>query len=144
ADKPPSVHLAEFPEPDTRWDDPERDARWDELLELRQRVLVALEGLRKDKRIGSAQEARVRIATSRPERWLPLADQLATLCIVSEVEIARDPAAAVESITADRSTHAKCERCWNYRPTVGRSPLHPTLCERCAGVMDVLSASPGK
>jgi isoleucyl-tRNA synthetase len=144
AAKPPSVHLAEFPEPDTRWDDPERDTRWDELLELRQRVLVALEGLRKDKRIGSAQEARVRIATSRPEHWLPVAEQLATLCIVSEVEIVGDPAAAVESITADRSTHAKCERCWNYRPTVGRSPLHPTLCERCAGVMDVLIASPSK
>ena len=27
-----SVHLAEFPEPDPRWDDEQRDARWDELI----------------------------------------------------------------------------------------------------------------
>ena len=29
----PSVHLAEFPEPDPRWDDADRDARWEDLLE---------------------------------------------------------------------------------------------------------------
>ena len=86
-----SVHLAEFPEPDPRWDDEARDARWDELIALREQVLVALEGLRKEKVIGSAQEARVRIATARPERWLPDRDLLATLCIVSEVEIVADP-----------------------------------------------------
>ena len=28
--RPASVHLAEFPEPDPRWDDDQRDARWDE------------------------------------------------------------------------------------------------------------------
>src|SRR5262249_48346958 len=52
-----SVHLAEFPEPDARWDDAARDARWEKLIRLREQVLVALEGLRKDKQIGSAQEA---------------------------------------------------------------------------------------
>ena len=31
--KPASVHLAEFPEPNPRWDDDKRDARWDELLQ---------------------------------------------------------------------------------------------------------------
>src|SRR5205814_8865306 len=52
-----SVHLAEFPEPDPQWDDDARDTRWDELIRLREQVLVALEGLRKNKQIGSAQEA---------------------------------------------------------------------------------------
>jgi len=66
-----SVHLAEFPEPDPQWDDDARDRRWDELTGLREQVLVALEGLRKNKQIGSAQEAKVRIATTRPERWRP-------------------------------------------------------------------------
>src|SRR5579883_382455 len=81
-----SVHLAEFPEPDPQWDDDARDRRWDELTGLREQVLVALEGLRKNKQIGSAQEAKVRIATTRPERWRPDRQLLATLCIVSEVE----------------------------------------------------------
>jgi len=141
-DKPPSVHLAEFPEPDPQWDDTERDARWDELLELRERVLIALEGLRKSKQIGSAQEAKVRITTNRPEHWLPAGEQLATLCIVSEVEIVADPGATVESITAERAPHAKCERCWNYRASVGRNALHPTLCDRCVWVIDAMNASP--
>ena len=88
-----SVHLAEFPEPDPRWDDESFNARWDELIQLREQVLIALEGLRKAKQIGSAQEAKVRIATSRPDRWLPDRDLLATLCIVSEVEIVAEPTA---------------------------------------------------
>jgi isoleucyl-tRNA synthetase len=138
-DKPTSVHLAEFPEADPRWDDDRRDARWEQRLKLREQILFALEGLRRSKQIGSAQEARVRIATSQPERWLPERDLLATLCIVSEVEIAADPSAITETITAEKSTHAKCERCWNYRPTVGQNTLHPTLCERCARVIEDLN-----
>jgi isoleucyl-tRNA synthetase len=141
-DKPSSIHLAEFPEADSRWDDGPRDARWDELLALRERVLVALEGLRKSKQIGSASEAKVKIATNRPEHWQPVALQLATLCIVSEVEIVADPAASVESITAQRAPFAKCQRCWNYRSTVGRSAVAPALCERCVGVIEAENARP--
>ena len=136
-----SVHLAEFPEPDARWDDDQRDARWEELLKLREQILIALEGLRKNKTIGSAQEAKVTIATSRPDHWLPDRELLATLCNVSDVEIVADPAATSELITAERSPHSKCERCWNYRPTVGQSEAHPTLCERCVRVLDELESS---
>jgi isoleucyl-tRNA synthetase len=109
-----------------------RDARWDELIQLREQVLVALEGLRKGKTIGSAQEAKVRITTGRPERWLPDRELLATLCIVSEVEIVGDPAATAETVQAERSPHAKCERCWNYRPGVSPTPETPRL-RRTAG-----------
>ncbi len=140
-DKPASVHLTEFPDPDLRWDDAERTARWTTLLEVREQVLRALEGLRKSKQIGSAQEARVRITTNRAELLLPERDLLATICNVSEVEIVADPAASTESIVAERSPHAKCERCWNYRPTVGQSPEHPTVCDRCARVVTALRAT---
>ena len=104
---------------------------------------IALEGLRKNKQIGSAQEAKVLITTNRPERWLPQRQLLATLCIVSEVEDRADPAAATELVVAERSPYAKCERCWNYRPTVGQSAEHPTLCERCVRVVQELNASVG-
>ena len=139
--KPASVHLAEFPEPNPQWDDDKRDARWVELLKLREQILIALEGLRKNKTIGSAQEAKVRIGTSRPDRWSPDRELLATLCNVSDVEIAADPAATVEAVTTERSAHAKCERCWNYRPTVGQSAEHPPLCERCVRVLQELDCS---
>ena len=142
-DKLASVHLAEFPQADPRWDDPERTTRWNELLALREQILAALEGLRKNKQIGSAQEARVRITTNRPEHWMPVRQLLATLCIVSEVEIVSDAAAATEQVVAERSPYAKCERCWNYRPTVGESVEHPTLCDRCVRVINELSAGDG-
>ena len=120
---PASVHLAEFPEPNSQWDDDHRDARWDELLKLREQILIALEGLRKSKTIGSAQEAKVAITTSRPEQWLPDRELLATLCNVSDVEIVADSAATVESVMAQRASHAKCERCWNL--SAHRRPEQP-------------------
>ena len=49
-----SVHVTDFPEPDPQWDDEARDARWKTLIEIREEVLLSLEGLRKDKAIGSA------------------------------------------------------------------------------------------
>jgi isoleucyl-tRNA synthetase len=145
-DKPASVHLTEFPQVDPKWDDEQRDKLWDERLKLREQILIALEGLRKSKQIGSAQEAKVRIVTSQPERWLPDRELMATLCMVSEIEIVAAPSpsngdasAIAESITAEKATYAKCERCWNYRPTVGQSELHPTLCERCVRVVEELN-----
>lgn len=138
---PASVHLAKFPEPDPRWDDADRDARWTTLLEARDAVLKSLEALRKDKTIGSAQEASVVISAAEAD--LPLLeahrDLLATLCIVSELDVkaASTPAPGGErfQVAAVRSPHGKCERCWNYRSTVGQNTEHPTLCERCARVI---------
>ena len=70
-----------------------RDARWDELLKLREQVLDRARGSEEEQADRQRQEAKVRIATSRPEHWLPDRELLATLCIVSEVEIVADPAA---------------------------------------------------
>jgi isoleucyl-tRNA synthetase len=149
--KPSSVHLAEFPEPDPAWDDPARDARWATLLSVRDEVLRVLEKLRAAKVIGSAQEAFVRLDTA-DEGLKSLLESdlglLTTLAIVSDVEVGGalppDASAGVDlpalRVHASRSPHAKCERCWNLRPAVGRDPAHPTLCERCVGVVNALNA----
>ena len=144
-----SVHLALFPDADPRWDDPARDARWEVLLEARDAVLKALESLRKDKTIGSAQEASVTIAASSAD--LPLLqadlDHLTTICIVSEIELKErgGPAEGAErfQVSAVRSPHGKCERCWNLRESVGQSNAHPTLCSRCVRVIEA-QAQAGK
>ena len=75
------------------------------------------------------------MATSRPDHWLPDEELLATLCNVSEVEIVGDSTATVEAVTAEHASYTKCERCWNYRPTIGQSAEYPTLCERCVRVL---------
>ena len=71
----------------TRGGTTRRDERWETLLELREKVMVALEGMRKQKLIGSAQEARVMVTCRRhwPAGWTR--ELLATICIVSEVEM---------------------------------------------------------
>ena len=134
--KAPSVHLADWPTPDPAFDDPGRDARWADLRALRETVLVALEGMRKSKQIGSSQEASVTIHADFDTASRLDADLLATLCIVSEVEFLPDsPPPGAPTVTARKSDHPKCERCWNLRPTVGHAPDHRTLCARCARVV---------
>jgi isoleucyl-tRNA synthetase len=148
-ERPASVHLAEWPEPDPAWDDEARDARWVRLIAVRDEILRELEKLRTAKVIGSAQEAVVRLCSADPDLAALLErnrDLLATLAIVSGVEVGgampADAARGVDLpalwLQARKSPHPKCERCWNHRPTVGMSTEHPTLCDRCVAVMKSL------
>jgi isoleucyl-tRNA synthetase len=151
ADMPDSVHLAEWPELDPAWDDDGRDAEWADLMAIRVEILRVLEKLRAAKVIGSSQEASVRIGSDDPAIAARLErhrDLLPTLAIVSEVAVGGAmPEGAARGIDltsvwveASKSSHGKCERCWNLRPGVGRDVEHPTLCERCARVVRDLNA----
>jgi isoleucyl-tRNA synthetase len=55
------------------------------------------------------------------------------LCIVSEVKLLEsgDGTTAV----AEKSSYVKCQRCWNYWPSVGQNSDYPDLCERCVAVV---------
>ncbi|TMQ21010.1 MAG: isoleucine--tRNA ligase [Candidatus Rokuibacteriota bacterium] len=142
-----SVHLERFPEVPLQWLDDTLKREWDRLLEVRREVARALELARARKLIGSGLEASVRIASAPEDLPALLAAKralLETLFIVSGVAVGDGPAGAVryESqeipglvIDVDRAPGDKCERCWMRRPTVGRSAVHPTLCERCVGVV---------
>lgn len=131
-----SVHLAMFPEVDPRWVDPKLAQRWEQLLEVRVAVQAALEVKRRDKVIGAPLEARVVIEANsdRYEFLKQYLQDLAAFFIVSDVELRlvhHLPLNPDFSITVERATGAKCERCWNYRQAVGTVPDHPTLCDRC-------------
>jgi isoleucyl-tRNA synthetase len=142
-----SVHLERFPEVPLSWLDDALRREWDRLLEVRREVARALELARGRKLIGSGLEATVRIA-SAPEDLPALLRAkravLPTLFIVSGVELESGPTGTVhyESqeipglvIDVDRASGDKCERCWMRRPTVGVSPAHPGLCDRCVAVV---------
>jgi isoleucyl-tRNA synthetase len=113
------------------------EAKWQKLMELRDEVLRVLEGLRKDKKIASNLEACVTINCEDKQ----LADilnefgleQFAALCIVSGVKLQK--AVGETSVAAQKSSYNKCQRCWNYWPSVGSSSEHPDLCERCIDVV---------
>jgi isoleucyl-tRNA synthetase len=132
-----SVHLAEMPEVDETIDWRAEEARWEKLMGLRDEVLRVLEGLRREQKIGSNQEASVTVYSDDEELMRLLnefgLEQFAALCIVSEVKLLK--ASGETSVAAEKSSHAKCQRCWNYWPSVGKDGDHPDLCERCLSVV---------
>ena len=130
-----TVHLASMPKADPAFNPAANAPLWESVMTLRDEVLKVLEGLRKDQTIGSNQEATVSIVTL-DEAMLKAVEQIgaetfAALCIVSEVKIEKGDAFAVK---ARKSSHAKCQRCWNFWPSVGQNSAAPDLCTRCAAV----------
>ena len=139
-----SVHLATFPEPLAIPDEAQLDANWKQLLAIRAVVLSALEEQRREKIIGSSLEARVvlNVVPVLHEFLQAYERELPALFIVSQVvlHLTENPAgerrlASDEtlgmSVNVVKAEGEKCERCWNYRASVGSVPEHPTLCDRC-------------
>jgi isoleucyl-tRNA synthetase len=70
----------------------------------------------------------------------PYADFLATLFIVSQVEISSEFGSSEGFASSEfpglfiyieKALGEKCERCWNFRTEVGSFTEHPTICTRC-------------
>ena len=135
-----SVHLAEMPKADESIDGQKDETRWSKITSLRDEVLRVLEGLRQDKKIASNQQASVTINCSDDDLLGILKDfgldQFAALCITSEVKLQQ--ADGQTTVTAKKSSHRKCQRCWNYWPSVGSDEKYSDLCKRC---VDVVSSS---
>lgn len=129
-----SVHLTPFPADPAGWRDEQLAARWEQLLAYRSRVQGELEARRREKVIGSSLEAHVQIEAG-PEAYQFLTsytEHLSALFIVSRVTVKRAEGNLKDiRMTVERSSAAKCERCWNYRDAVGQDATHPTLCDRC-------------
>ena len=149
-DLPESVHLAEWPKPMDQCVDRDLDRRWEKMLAIRSDVLRELEKARVAGLIGSALEAEVRLTTrDKPLREFleSFPEKLETIFIVSGVKLEGEPPGGIAAgtpgenfkslfIEVPRSTHRKCERCWNYRSSVGKSAVHPDICERCIEVVE--------
>ena len=132
-----SVHLALLPEVDDSIDWQAQEQRWEKIMSLRDEVLRVLEGLRQEQKIGSNQEACVAVYCGDEQLAGVLnefgLEQFAALCIVSEVKLQKG--AGETTVAAEKSSYQKCQRCWNYWPSVGADAEHPDLCERCVLVV---------
>jgi isoleucyl-tRNA synthetase len=65
-------------------------------------------------------------------------EDLETICIVSRLTVQRAEGGSAGqglSVAVERAPGQKCQRCWNYRDSVGASPAHPALCDRCVAVL---------
>jgi len=120
------------------------EGKWNRIIAVRDEIKKVLEQARNEKLIGASLEAAVTLYCSETVyeelNAIPM-DELADLMIVSKVDLVKGEggvASAVEGlgIAAVHAEGAKCERCWKYSPSVGSHNVHPTLCARCAGVIE--------
>jgi isoleucyl-tRNA synthetase len=143
AARPESVFLAAFPvATPPEWHAKNLATEYERLLQVRAAVTKALEDARRDGIVKQATEARAVLrATGDLEGMLRArAGEVAELCLLADLVI--DPAAATTpspvldalGVRIEPAAGAKCARCWIVR-SVGSDAAHPTLCERCSGVL---------
>ena len=112
-------------------------AMWDRIHETRDVVKKAIEVEVKAKTIRSSLEAKITLKCAGEQYdFLKEAEkELASSFIVSQVDIVNEQTEGLE-VAVSAAEGEKCERCWIYSSTVGQNPEHPTLCARCAAVLD--------
>jgi isoleucyl-tRNA synthetase len=152
---PLSVHLADWPTVDLRWQDEALASRWEGILGVRDEVLAALERAKNGGVVERPLDAQVDIYASESLRaaLAAVSDDLAGLLIVSGVRVLADSErpegleqaseSAPEGVWVAISPAAgeKCGRCWMRQETVGANDGHPTLCARCADRVTKLKPS---
>ncbi len=120
-------------------------AFWDKVVAVREVALRALEPLRAAGAIGSSLDAAVDLyAEPGLRRELArLGEELRFVLITSSAHVypveEKPETAATHTlpgvgevwVSAYRSPHPKCVRCWHHREDVGSHPEHPELCGRC-------------
>jgi isoleucyl-tRNA synthetase len=143
-----SVFLAGMPTVDERAIDPVLEEAFGRLLQVREDVQARLELLRKDKVIGSSQEARVELWDAQALANGPM--DLGELFIVSGVDFMTG-APPADALAGERSglhlrvTTARgqrCDRCWNYRPS-GEERHGGFVCDRCLSVLAPIGGAGG-
>lgn len=114
--------------------------KWEKIRAVRDDVNKALENARGEKTIGKALEAKVILACSGAmyQFLQENKDILELVFIVSQVELKEVTSGEAEAltVTVEKASGEKCERCWVYSDTVGSCHDHPTLCARCAKIID--------
>jgi isoleucyl-tRNA synthetase len=138
-----SIHLRTFPVAPKEWHKPELEETWQKILSVRSVVTGALEVKRTEKMIGASLEAapKVYVADTALAKVLK-AVNLADICITSNATFADNgtgsftiEGVAGVSVTVEKAPGEKCERCWKYTTDVGSNAAHPTVCARCAAVV---------
>ncbi|MBR2896109.1 MAG: isoleucine--tRNA ligase, partial [Oscillospiraceae bacterium] len=109
-------------------------AKWNRIIAVRTAVNGALEAARAEKKIGKGLEADVYLTVPAEDAFLKEMDavELADLMIVSGVVITVGDELKVDVVAAKGE---KCERCWKVLTSVGTVAEHPTVCKRCAAVV---------
>lgn len=124
------------------------EEKWSSILNVRSDVSKVLELARAEKIIGHSLNASVNIYANEEmtELLKPMEDYLKTVFITSDAKVLSVDDAPSDAycgeacegikITVEVAKGEKCERCWMISETVGKNTDHPSLCSRCASVID--------
>ena len=115
-------------------------AKWSRVIAVRTAVNGALETARAEKKIGKGLEADVYLTVPAEDAFMKEMDavELADLMIVSGVVITVGDELKVDVVAAKGE---KCERCWKVLTSVGTVAEHPTVCKRCAAVVQNMNVA---
>jgi isoleucyl-tRNA synthetase len=141
-----SVQLTDLPEYEELPNAEALEIKWTAFMKLRDDVLKALEEARNEKVIGKSLTAKVTLYVNEGTKELldSIQENLKQLFIVSGFEVAgayKDaPEHAIQlssaAIVVSKADGETCERCWTVTPEIGQADNHPTLCVRCANVVE--------
>ncbi|MFH1245714.1 MAG: isoleucine--tRNA ligase [Candidatus Omnitrophota bacterium] len=148
-----TVMLNRWPKITQKWIDPLLDDKFRELIRLRNIVLKAIENEREKGRIHSSLEAKVLLYINEDTLFKFLQENqemLSSIFIVSAVSLEKTGSLPKEAhqaadisniaVMVEKIKFLKCERCWNYKPSVGENPGHTQLCAQCAAVLEEQAA----
>ncbi|MGX6962622.1 isoleucine--tRNA ligase [Vagococcus xieshaowenii] len=140
------VQLAEFPEVTHFEDEAALIEEWDAFMSVRDDVLKALEEARNSKLIGKSFEAKLVLYPDEVTNALftSLNADLAQILIVSQLEVmpvaTEVPEGAMTfeglSIVVEKAEGETCDRCRAVKHDVGSHESLPTLCDRCATIVE--------
>jgi isoleucyl-tRNA synthetase len=139
--KEDSVHLALFPGEEA----PDASVLkfWEGLLDVRLKVTKSLEEMRaaKASSLDASVEIRGRASDLEPLRRYEaegprFPTNLASLFITSSVALVEEDVPL--SVNVTKVEGARCERCWIRSTGVGSHKVHPSVCERCARVLEAV------
>lgn len=140
-----SVHLRQFPDIPSAWQNDALAAKWDKIRAVRRVVTGALEIERREKRIGASLEAAPKLYINDDALLAIINDQnMADICITSQIDIISG-AAPVDAFQLDDvasvgvlpalAQGTKCHRSWKILPDVGANPAYPDLSPRDAAAV---------
>lgn len=116
--------------------------KWERLHAVRDDVKKAVENARKEKVIGASLDAEIELfADGEMLDFLKANEnELPAIFIASAVRVTEGNGGDFHGelpigVTVRKASGEKCERCWSYSDTVGKSSDHPTLCARCAAII---------